>query len=121
MSKKSILVVDDDCAILASFSEILTNHGFHVKTAVTGNEALKILKTEEVDLILLDILLPDAEGTKLLEQIQEIKPEARTIMITGHTTLENATEALNFGADDYLVKPVNPRDLVYAAEQTLSR
>jgi YesN/AraC family two-component response regulator len=69
----------------------------------------------------LDILLPDAEGTKVPEQIQEIKPEARTIMVTGRATFENATEALNFGADDYLVKPVNPRDLVHAVEQTLNR
>jgi DNA-binding NtrC family response regulator len=121
MSKKSILVVDDDRVILASFSEILTNHGFHVKTAATGSEALKTLKTEEVDLILLDILLPDAKGTKLLEQIQEIKPETRTIMVTGQATLENATEALNFGADDYLLKPVNHLDLLHAVEQTLNR
>jgi DNA-binding NtrC family response regulator len=121
MSKKSILVVDDDYVILTGFSEILTNHGFHVKTAATGSEALKTLEAEEVDLILLDIQLPDAQGTALLAQIQEIKPETRTIMVTGYATLENATEALNFGADDYLLKPVNPIDLLHAVEQALTR
>src|SRR5659263_413596 len=116
MNKKSILVVDDDYVISTGFSEILTNHGFLVKTAATGSEALKTLETEEVDLILLDIQLPDAQGTALLEQIQEIKPETRTIMVTGYATLENATEALNFGADDYLLKPVNPIDLLHAVK-----
>jgi two-component system response regulator HydG len=92
-----------------------------VKTAATGGEALKTLETESVDLILLDIQLPDVEGTKLLAQIQEINPEIPTIVVSGSATLENATEALNFGADDYLLKPVNPRDLVHAVEQTLNR
>jgi DNA-binding NtrC family response regulator len=121
MSKKSILVVDDDYVILTGFSEILTNRGFLVKTAATGSAALKTLETEEVDLILLDIQLPDAQGTALLGQIQEIKPETKTIMVTGYATLENATEALNFGADDYLLKPVNPLDLLHAVEHALTR
>jgi DNA-binding NtrC family response regulator len=121
MDKKSILVVDDDFVILLSFSEILKNHGFYVKTAATGREALKTLETESVDLILLDIQLPDVEGTKLLEQIQDIRPEARTIMVTGTGTLENATEALNFGADDFVLKPVSPGDLIDVVRQTLNR
>ncbi len=121
MDKKSILVVDDDYVILLSFSEILKKHGFHVKTAATGGEALKTLEleTESIDLILLDIQLPDIEGTKLLVKIQEINPEIPTIMVTGSATLENATEALNFGADDYLMKPVSPGDLVDVVRQTL--
>lgn len=121
MDKKSILVVDDDYVILLSFSEILKKHGFHVKTAATGGEALKTLKTESIDMILLDIQLPDIEGTKLLAQIQEINPEIPTIMVTGSATLENATEALNFGADDFLMKPVSPMDLVDVVRQTLHR
>jgi DNA-binding response OmpR family regulator len=121
MGKKSILVVDGDYIILMSFSEILKNHGFQVKTAATGGEALKTLETESVDLILLDIQLPDVEGTKLLAQIQEINPEIPTIVVSGSATLENATEALNFGADDYLLKPVSPRDLIHVVRQTLHR
>src|SRR5450759_3866232 len=102
MSKKSILVVDDDYVILTGFSEILTNHGFHVKTAGTGSEALKTLEAEEVDLILLDIQLPDAQGTALLEQIQEIKPETRTIMVTG-LSLIHISEPTRLGMISYAV------------------
>ena len=119
MNKKSILIVDDDKAILKSFKAILQAEGYDVDTAETGQEALE--KTEERfhNLALLDIKLPDIQGTELLVEMHEYMPRMMKIMITGHATLENAVESLNLGADAYVMKPVKPEELLRVVGEKL--
>ena len=117
--KKSILIVDDDKAILRSLRKILEAKGYDVDTAKTGREALERSEAGFFNLALLDIKLPDMEGTELLTEMHRETPRMMKIMITGHPSLENAVEALNLGADAYIMKPVDPDELLEAVEEKL--
>jgi len=119
VEKKSILIVDDDKAILKSLKAILQLEGYSVDTAETGSEAIEKSKARFYNLALLDIKLPDMEGTELLTKMQRTIPRMMKIMVTGHANLENAVKALNLGADAYIVKPVNPQKLLKVVEEKL--
>jgi len=119
VEKKRILIVDDDETILKSFKEILESRGYLVETAKTGLEALEKSEDQHYDLALLDIKLPDIEGTELLVEMHEGTPRMMKVMVTGHASLENAVESLNLGADAYLVKPVKPEELLRIVEEKL--
>jgi len=119
VEKKSILIVDDDRTILKSLREILESEGYSVETVETGKEAIEKTKTQFYNLALLDIKLPDIEGTKLLKAMCETSPKMVKIMVTGYPALENAVEALNMGADAYLMKPVTPEKMLKVVEKKL--
>ena len=119
MNKKSVLIVDDDRTILESLKEIFLMKGFEVETAETGREAIEKSKRRFFNLMLLDIKLPDMEGTKLLQEVEDTVPKMVKIMVTGYPTLENAVEALNLGADAYLMKPIDPQKMLQVVEEKL--
>ena len=119
MRKKSILIVEDDKAILKGLKEILRSEDYRVDTAETGKEALQKSQTKLFNLALLDIKLPDIEGTELLKTIHKNQPEMMKIMVTGYPSLENAVIALNRGADAYIIKPVKPEKLLDLIEDKL--
>jgi DNA-binding NtrC family response regulator len=112
MEKKSILIIDDDEAILKSLKSILEMKGFRVATAENGREALEKVCSDFFNLALIDIRLPDIDGTSLLQEFQQLVPMMRKVMITGYSTEENAIDSLNLGADGYLRKPVMPGRLL---------
>ena len=114
-----ILIVDDDESICKTLSAILQAEGYQTTTATTAKEAIEKAKTRFFNLALLDIKLPDMEGTQLLSQLQEITPETIKIMITGYPSLKNAVEALNFGADSYIMKPIDPAELIKTIKNKL--
>lgn len=117
--KKSILIVDDDKAILQSLKAILQVKGYSVDTAETGREAIEKSEAHFYNLVLLDIRLPDMEGTELLIQMHGQTPRMMKIMITGRPSLESVIEALNFGADAYIQKPVKPEKVLKVVEGKL--
>jgi DNA-binding NtrC family response regulator len=119
VKKKSILVVEDDKAILKSLKEILQSEDYSVDTAKTGKDALRKSQRKFFNLALLDIKLPDIEGTELLKTMHKKQPEMMKIMVTGYPSLENAVIALNQGADAYLIKPVKPEKLLDLIEDKL--
>jgi len=119
LNKKSVLIVDDDRTILESLKEIFLMKGFEVETAETGREAIEKSKRRFFNLMLLDIKLPDMEGTKLLQEVEDTVPKMVKIMVTGYPTLENAVEALNLGADAYLMKPIDPQKMLQVVEEKL--
>jgi len=119
MKKASILLVDDQEGILETLSAILEEKGYRTDTAKTGMEAIEKAKTNFYNVALLDIRLPDIEGTKLLTKIEETTPRMVKIMITGYASLENAMEALNQGADAYIMKPVDPENLLKVINEKL--
>ena len=116
-AKKNILVIDDDKSILRTFSRILQKNGYEIDVAETGKEALEKAKVKTYDLELIDIRLPDMEGTDLLVKLQQINRQATKIMITGFPSLETGVKALDEGADAYLVKPVKPEELLALIEE----
>ncbi len=119
--KKSILIVEDDKAILKSLKDILQLEGYSVDTAENGREAIQKSKEKFFNMALLDIKLPDMEGTKLLVTMHENLPKMVKIMITGYPSVENAVESLNRGADAYIMKPVKPEKLLALIEEKLEK
>jgi len=115
----SILIVEDDVNIRGTLSTILQQKGYNTATARNGQEAIQKSKTKFFNMALLDIKLPDIEGTKLLTMMHENTPKMVKIMITGYPSLENAVEALNHGADAYIIKPVKPEKLLALIEKKL--
>jgi DNA-binding response OmpR family regulator len=115
--KRRIIVIDDDKSILRTFTRILQKSGYEIDVAETGKEAIDKSKKKCYDLALIDIRLPDMDGTDLLIKMQQTMRSAIKIMITGFPSLETGVKALDEGADAYLVKPVKPEELLALIEE----
>jgi DNA-binding response OmpR family regulator len=110
--KKRILVVDDDVNVLDMLKDYLTDEGYGVDTAETGEEAINKITRSFFNLALLDIKLQDMVGADVLSKIRVESPRTIVIMVTGYPSLDNAVESLNLGADAYIVKPIRPDELL---------
>jgi len=110
--RASVLVVDDDAGIRKTLSKILEKKGYLVETVENGEKAIEACNERFFNVALIDIRLPDMEGTQLLAKLQKITPETIKIMITGYPSLKNAVDALNYGADSYIMKPIDPAELL---------
>jgi DNA-binding response OmpR family regulator len=115
----SILIIDDEPNLRRSLGMILQHAGYTVTTAATAEEALHLLQAGAYDLAFLDIKLPDQSGIQLLPQIKAIYPEMPVLILTAHATLDTAIEAVRSGARDYLLKPIDPEDILKRVENTL--
>jgi DNA-binding NtrC family response regulator len=120
MDKKSILIVDDDKAILEGFKALLETKKYKVSTAESGRDALEKICNNFYNLALIDLKLPDMEGTDLLLEFRQLQPAIKTIVVTGYSTRENAISSLNLGANGYLEKPVTPGKLLAVVADKLS-
>ncbi len=118
---ESVLVVDDDLDFLKIISRILGSKGYEVGTAPSAGEAISRLKERFYNAAILDISLPDANGTELLSRIIEIHPDIIAIMLTGHSSVQNAVESLNRGAFAYLEKPLDPENLLSVISRGLEK
>jgi DNA-binding NtrC family response regulator len=118
-SKSRILIVEDDKNIRESLSAILQKVGYETDVAENGGQAFKKAKKRLYNLVLLDIKLPDMEGTKLQTKLHHNYPQMMKIMVTGYPSLENAMESLNQGADAYVTKPVKPPKLLALIKEKL--
>jgi len=116
-----ILIVDDDETIRKTIAAILEEKGYIVDTAENGKEAIEKSNANFYNLALIDIRLPDMEGTKLLAEIKETTPKMVKIIVTGYPSLQNAIMAVNRGADCYLLKPVNIDCLLETIKQHLEK
>ena len=119
MQKKSILVVDDDEAILESLKGYLSLKGYDVDTAKTAKEAMRKSEAHFYNLVILDIRLPDANGTDLLTKMRKNRPEMVKIMLTGYPDQANTMDSLNKGANGYLLKPVELDKLLVVVEKKI--
>jgi len=120
-NKPRILIVEDDENIRKTMKNILQQKGYETDTAKSGKEAEQKARTNFYNLALLDIKLPDMEGTQLLAKLHENTPKMVKIMVTGYPSLENAMEALNQGADAYVTKPVKPAKLLALIKEKLEK
>ena len=116
-----ILVVDDDRDFLGIIRQILERKGYEVRTVPSASEALALLKEQFYNAAILDISLPDADGTELLSKIMELHPDIIAIMLTGHSSVRNAVLSLNRGAFAYLEKPVDPENLLSVLTRGLEK
>lgn len=120
-ASRTILVVDDDKSILRTFTRILQKQDYKVDTAETGKEAIEKAENKHYDLALVDIRLPDTDGTELLARLKRQLQNTIKIMITGFPSIESGVKALDEGADAYLVKPVKPEDLLMLIKEKLKK
>lgn len=116
-----ILVVDDDEQFRKMLNEVLVEQGYSVKCVENGKQAIHASQEEFFNLALIDIHLPDMEGTELLTKLRKTEPEIIKIIVTGNATLKNSIEAANKGVDGYVVKPFDPKKLISVIEGQLEK
>jgi len=116
-----ILVIDDEESIRRTISMTLEHAGYVVDTAENGKQAITRTEANFYNLALIDIRLPDMEGTELLSSLRETTPRMVKIILTGYPTLENAIKATNNGVDAYLTKPVNADELLKVIKKHLEK
>ncbi len=119
--KERILIVDDDLDFLKIIKIILENKGYEVDTAPSAGEGIARISELFYHAAILDISLPDADGTELLSKVLEIHPDIIAIMLTGHSSVHNAVQSLNRGAFAYLEKPVDTENLLSVIERGLEK
>jgi DNA-binding NtrC family response regulator len=118
---EKILVIDDDESIRKTLAMVLEREGYQVDTAQNGTVAIEKSQGNFYNLALIDIRLPDMEGTRLLTELQETTPRMVKILLTGNPTVDNAITAVNKNADAYLTKPVNLDQLLQTVREQLRR
>jgi len=118
---KTILVVEDDPAILQGLQELLTAEHFHVLTASTGTQGLMLGKKENLDLIILDLGLPDVNGEDVCKQLREAGVPTPLLMLTSKSQEMDKVLGLEMGADDYMTKPFSVRELLARIHAILRR
>lgn len=117
--KKSILIVDDDKTNRESIAKVLTNN-YIIYTASNGQKAMDILnKNEDIDLVLTDMMMPEMDGIELLEKIRSTNNDLAVILITGHSSIESAVDAMRKGAYDYITKPLDLNKLEITIKNAL--
>ncbi|MBU8849067.1 MAG: response regulator [Desulfobacterales bacterium] len=116
-----ILIVDDEKDFVEMFSMRLEGQGEKVSTAYSGKEALKVLETKIIDVVILDIRMPGMDGIDTLKQIKNLYPIVEVIMLTGHGSTETAVEGMKLGAFDYLMKPADFEDIKIKIENARKR
>ena len=115
----TILIVDDDDQLRKSFHKLLTEEGYAVKSAASGESALAVLKEELPDLVVLDLRLPGINGIEAFRVIHQIEPKLPVIIMTAFGTTETAIEATKLGAFDYILKPFEIPDMLSIIQQAL--
>ena len=120
-SKANILVIDDETIVHESCNRILTEEGYRVDSAYTGQEGFAKMEEEPYDLVITDLKMPGISGMEALKKIKDDNPDAGIIMITGYSTAETAVEAMKLGAFDYLPKPFTPDELTTVVAKALEK
>ena len=120
-SPSKIIIIDDDAGLGTVLEDILSQEGYQTTTVQTGEEAIKKCQMQTFDVALIDIKLPDMEGTELLELLKKITPTTLLIVMTGYPSLDNAVRSLNLGVDNYIVKPFKSQKLLEQIKSQLDR
>ncbi len=120
MEQRTILVIEDDSELADVVSQKLENAGFGVVTTTTGLEGVQLIDTEQVDLILLDLSLPDVDGIEILRHLRQ-RSAVPIIIVSGRTEEAERVVGLELGADDYMAKPFSLNELVARVRVILRR
>ncbi len=110
--KTRVLVVDDERAIRDLLSDAVRHAGYEVLSAPNGEEALSLIRQENIHIAICDIKMPGMSGIELLKQIRDVSPETIVIMITAYASVETAVDALRYGAFNYILKPLIYEDVI---------
>lgn len=116
-----VLLVEDDTSTAKSIELMLKSEGYIVDTTDLGEDGLEIGKIYDYDIIILDLMLPDMDGYDVLKALREAKIETPILILSGLTELDNKIKGLGYGADDYLTKPFDKRELVARIQAIVRR
>ena len=111
-----ILIVDDEQDLLETMTKRMRKRGMQVLSASSGPEAIELIQQEPIDVVLLDVRMPQMNGIDVLKRIKELKPMVAVVMLTGHASIDSAVTGIEYGAFDYLIKPVDFDSLCYMIE-----
>ena len=117
---QTMLIIDDDMAVLASCQRIFVQEGFEVTTATNPLDGLAMAKTRIYTVILCDWQMPELDGMNVVSQLQTHAPESAVVMISGYPSVDRATEAMKRGVMDYLPKPFTPEEILTAVTKAIS-
>ncbi|HEX4707088.1 MAG TPA: sigma-54 dependent transcriptional regulator [Candidatus Udaeobacter sp.] len=118
---RHVLIIDDERPVLMTLEALLKRHGYHVDTAPTATQGLRLLKSKSPTLVLLDLRLPDADGLEMLDRIKSESPGIQVIILTAHDSLHNAIESIKRGAYHFISKPYAPEELLSLIEKALEK
>lgn len=118
--KINILIVEDEYSVIEAVKAYLEREGYVVSYALMGSVALNIIKTTPIDLIILDLMLPDISGEEICRHVRKTD-KTPIIMLTAKSSEDSKISGFNLGADDYLIKPFSPRELVARVKALLRR
>lgn len=113
----TILVVEDQGPARESLAELLRGEGYEVHEAAGGNSAKDFINQLDLDIIITELMMPDTDGIDVLKHAREVSPQSLVVLMTTHTTVETAVEALRLGAQDYLLKPLIFEDVLRKVER----
>lgn len=116
MNTIRVLVVDDEEGFITPLVKRLKKRKLDVTFATGGRQALAQIRESPVDVVVLDVKMPDMDGLTTLRNLKEIDPTVEVVMLTGHASLEAAMEGMRLGAFDYLMKPVGLDELIFKLE-----
>ncbi len=117
---ETILIVDDEPAILSTLSGILSDEGYEVQTAESGLEVIPMVQSTPPALVLLDIWMPEPDGIETLQRLKTFLPNLIVIMMSGHGSIETAVKAIKLGAYDYIEKPLSLEKVVLMVKHALN-
>ena len=112
----SVLLVDDEEDFVATLAKRLALRRFDISTATTADRLFTTLDETPIDVVVLDVRMPDLDGIEATKMIKNSHPLVEVILLTGHASIEASLEGMEMGAFDYLLKPVNIDELVYKIE-----
>jgi DNA-binding NtrC family response regulator len=117
----TVLLVDDEPEFLETLVKRLKKRKLEVYSATGGKEALNTLKETPVDVVVLDVKMPDMDGIETLREIKQLRPSVEVIMLTGHANVEVAIQGMELGAFDYLMKPMDIDELLYKLQDAYKK
>src|SRR5207249_1282811 len=116
-----VLVVDDEKNIQLTLSRALSLEGYQAETAGGGREALEKIAALPVDLVVMDVKMPDMDGLQVLEKAKQMRPELPVVIMSGHGSIETVKSAFKLGAFDYLEKPITEKEKLLVAVRNALR
>jgi DNA-binding response OmpR family regulator len=119
-SNPTVLIVDDNKAVLEFLLLLLSKHGLSVIGASNGHECLDIVKKQPVDLIILDVMMPVLDGLQVCHELKNIIPAIPIILLTARDDMTTRAAAMDLGVSEFVAKPVNNRDLLSRVQMQLS-
>ena len=121
MNEFRVMLVDDEKDFLETLCKRLTKRKLDVTSTTGGREAITKIESMPIDVVVLDVRMPDMDGIETLKRIKKIKPSVEVIMLTAHADLEVAMEGMELGAFDYLMKPIEIDELLYKLQDAYKK